>query len=426
MIILAVLLVGAVGLEPAARRLALTGLVPFLLGTAASVVRPGGDMRTQAVNAGLQLLGLMLVAAAALMALRRDPRAAAPGAALLLGGAGAALWSLGRALHDAGGWPPAAVAVLAAGMAAATYGIGGALGLGARVRQLDARLFGRGAAAPGAAARGGAAQAGVPEGRDALVLAALVLAGLAAAWAGRHVAVVFGGALLAVAAAERYRRRLGAPVSGLVVSLAFGLALAVAYWLLATIAGPVGLSLDRLGEVPLSAAAETAVAVPIAFAVWLSFALWPIHNLAPSLVGTLAGAAVWLRVGAPAVPHGLAHWQPLLAPLAVIGIWHGAVARRPHTTLRGLALLALASLAPESARGALLLLAAAGALRLNSRLGRAFALVAAGLGALFALEAGLRAQVVYTVLAAAGLALAAWAALAEKPRARNLPSAPPP
>jgi hypothetical protein len=114
----------------------------------------------------------------------------------------------------------------------------------------------------------------------------------------------------------------------------------------------------------------------------------------------------------------------LVALLAAIGVWHGAVARRPHTALRGLALLALASLAPESARAALLLLAAAGALRADSGVVRALAAIAAGFGALFAFEAGLRAQVVYTLLAAAGLALAAWNALADDARARNLPASP--
>jgi hypothetical protein len=48
----------------------------------------------------------------------------------------------------------------------------------------------------------------------------------------------------------------------------------------------------------------------------------------------------------------------------------------------------------------------------------------AGGGALFAFEAGLRAQVVYTLLAALGLALTVWTALADNARARNLPTTP--
>jgi len=408
------LLAGAVALPAAGRRLALVGAVPFLLGTAAQAARPGGDARTLAVNAGLMLLGVLLGVGAALVELRRDPRAAAPGAVLLLGAAGGALWSLGSAIRAAGAWPPVAIAVLIAGVAVVVYGIGRLLGLGRRARGLDAALFGRGAAA----------QPGKPVARSTVALAAVMLVGLAAAWAGPYVAIVFGGAFAAVAAAERYRRPFGAPAAGVIVTAAFGVALAAAYWLLATIAGPIGLSLERLAEIPLSPAAEVAVAIPIAITVWLAFALFPLHNLTPGFVGSIAGAAVWLRVGVPAVPNGLAHWQPLIAPLAVISIWYGAVAARPRLALRGLALLALASLAPDAARGALLLLAAAGALRIELRAGRALAAILAGCGALFAFEAGLRAQVVYTLLAAAGLALAAWTALADNARERNLPTTP--
>jgi hypothetical protein len=317
-------------------------------------------------------------------------------------------------MRAAGAWPPVAVAVLMAGAAVVVYGIGSLLGLGRRVRGFDAALFGRGAAA----------QTGKPVGRGTVALAAVILVGLGAAWVGPHVALVFGGAFAAIAAAERYRRQFEAPAAGAIVTLAFGVALAVAYWLLATIAGPIGLSLARLPEAPLSSAAEVAVAIPIAVAVWLAFALFPLHNLAPGFVGSIAGAAVWLRAGVPVVPDGLAHWQPLIAPLAVIGIWYGAIAARPRLALRGLALLALVSLAPGSARGALLLLAAAGALRIELRGARAFAAILAGCGALFAFEAGLRAQVVYTLLAAAGLALAAWTALADNASARNLPITP--
>ncbi|HEU4588774.1 MAG TPA: hypothetical protein VFS11_09010 [Gemmatimonadales bacterium] len=407
-------LAGAVALPAAGRRLALVGAVPILLGAAAEAARPGGDARTLAVNAGLVLLGLLLGVAGALAELRRNPRAAAPGAILLLGAAGGTLWSLGPAMRAAGAWPPVAVAILVGGAAAVVCGIGHLLGLGRWVRRLDAVLFGSGAAA----------LHGKPIERGTVALALVMLIGLAAAWVGPHVALVFGGAFTAVAAAERYRHGYGAPAFGVAATVAFGVALGAAYWLLATIAGPVGLALDRLAEVPLSPAAEVAVAILIVAAVWLAFALFPLHTLAPGFVGSVAGAAVWLRVGVPAAPHGLAHWQALIAPLAVVATWYGAAAARPQVALRGLALLALASLAPGSARGALLLLAAAGALRLEHRVARGAAAILAGYGALVAFEAGLRAQVVYTVLAAAALALAAWTTLADNARERNLPTTP--
>ncbi len=247
------------------------------------------------------------------------------------------------------------------------------------------------------------------------MMAALAVVGLIVAWTGRHVALVVGGALVAAVAAPRSSHRFGAQTRRLtrrltvrvaIVHAAIALALLTPYWLLATIAGPVGLSLDALHDVPLSDAAETLVAIPVATAVWLCFSIWPFHDAGPGAVGAMAAAAVWLRVAEPGLPHGLAHWQPLIALLAVIGMWHGAAIRRPDTALLGLALLALASLAPESALAVLVLVPAAGVLRLASGAVRAVAVIAAGFGSLFALVAGLRAQVVYTVLAAAGLACA--------------------
>jgi hypothetical protein len=67
---------------------------------------------------------------------------------------------------------------------------------------------------------------------------------------------------------------------------------------------------------------------------------------------------------------------------------------------------------------------ATAALSVEHRVVRGLAAILAGYGALTAFEAGLRAQVVYTVLAAAGLALAVWTTLADGARERNLPTTP--
>jgi hypothetical protein len=154
----------------------------------------------------------------------------------------------------------------------------------------------------------------------------------------------------------------------------------------------------------------------LALVVWGCLGLWPAHRLFPGGLLAPLGVVLWLRVARPALADGLDHWQPLLMPLGVLGVWGGGMNGRSPVALNALAFVALASAAGGSA-AALLLAAAALALaasrapagsapagRLAERLAWSVVILALPL----LLEAGFRRQVTYTVAAAGGAAVAVW------------------
>jgi hypothetical protein len=409
-LIIASLWAGALALPRRGRRIGLTGLVAYLLGAAATSVRPGGDARTLGVNAGLELLGLGAALIGAGLELRRARRPAGVGALLVLGGAAGAAVTLGPMMAAAGWWPPVLVALGLGGAATAIGGVVAALGSHdaqdrSPVQSIDAAVPLR------------------PSGRLGSGPSLAAALGVAAAWLGPHTVLLLAGTGLALIAAAMAAAERGSRLS-IWLAAAAALALAAAGWLLATIAGPVGLSLSALPELPLSDAAETLVAIPLATAVYLAFGADAGRTAGAVPWGALAGAAVWLRLAVPAAPEGLAHWQPVLTPLAAAGVWYAAVARRPRGAILWLAVLALAALAPTSRPAALTLIAAAALLGSPWSLGRGLGLLASGLGGYLALGASLGAQVAYTVLAAAGFALGAWRTLADDRFAANLPATP--
>ncbi len=339
---------------------------------------------------GLMVAGAALPLAAAAGALRDpagDVRRSLPGALLILAG------SAGIAVRSA----PAVGAVglvpvlgAAAGVVAAWW----ALVLGGRL--LNAR---RPPATPGRPSQIR------PGGAAALLVGALVVAVAPSA------ALVMGGMVLAAIGAE-----LTLLPSGRHVPMLFLITLALlpALWLLYTVAGPIGLATATLGEVPLSPAASRLLALPLGLVAWAWMGLWPLHGVVRSVLVAPLGAALWLRVGLPVSSEGLAHWQPLFAALAVVGLWHAAGTGRLPSAFVALALLALASLGPYSSAAAGLLLAAALGLslpvastpraRVAINLVRRLALGVSAGGAGLAFATGLRAEVVLTVLSAAGLA----------------------
>src|SRR5581483_11871639 len=187
----------------------------------------------------------------------------------------------------------------------------------------------------------------VPRSGDGPALAVAGVGALALV-VGRNVALAFGGAVAVAAGAQWYLGRRPSPPPPL-LPLAVFVLLAPAYWLLATVAGPVGLGIGTLGDVPLSPAAEVLLALPLAAVVWGFAGLWPLHGFVPGPLLFPAGVLLWLRVAAPAVPDGLRYWEPLVGAAAVAGIWHAAATRRLPGAVSGLALLALAAAGPEAA-----------------------------------------------------------------------------
>jgi hypothetical protein len=133
------------------------------------------------------------------------------------------------------------------------------------------------------------------------------------------------------------------------------------------------------------------------------------------------GVLLLVRVALPAVPEGVEHWRALAMPIVVIGLWHAALGGRWSRVAVAMAWVGAIAPGRAGTTGAGLLLAGGLTLELAVRLGaahprratpaRVAAALAAGWGALLAVESGLHGEVVYTVLAVGGLVAAAggWA-----------------
>jgi hypothetical protein len=192
-----------------------------------------------------------------------------------------------------------------------------------------------------------------------------------------------------------------------------------AWWLMATIAGPEGLAIGSLPDLPWSPAAERLLAPVLLLAAWATSGLWPWHRQEPAALTAPVAALVLARVAIPAVPEGLEHWRALAFPVVLLGLYHGVLTRRRAESIVALAWVGLVTATPIGQAGAALLLLAGLALELAGRLRaqakwavrglRVGAALVLGTGALLAIEGGLGTEVVYSVLAAASLvAGAGW------------------
>ena len=346
----------------------------------------------RAVTAGLVLLGIRGAVVVAIRA-GRAGFGLAPGTVF-------AVWSSREIVAAAPVGPSLLAAVSIALLAAMGLGIGRVFRIRAWVMEADQRWLG--------------APADVSSGTRPEIIV-LVVGILITAFA-PHLALVFSGAAAASWSLWAMNRRAGVrwPVLPAGVTALLG----VIYLFIATVAGPEGLSMGGLGELPISPAAETLVAGALLASSWLMSGLWPLHRLTPApLTGPLA-VLLLARVGLVVAPAGMEHWRPLAVPLAMFALWHaGARSWGPGLAVAA-GWLALVSVAPfpEGTVAAAWLLVAGLALELldpqrdgearPKRWTRWLALMAAGWGGLLALGAGLHGEVVYSVLAASGVILA--------------------
>ena len=240
-----------------------------------------------------------------------------------------------------------------------------------------------------------------------------LLLGAAAAGLGPHLGVVVAGVILAAWSSHLLSRDEGG--SRLPVAPVLSLPLLGAWWLMATIAGPEGLGIAGLPLVPLSPAAERLLAPVFLVAAWATAGLWPLHRQMTGPLAAPVGAILFVRILAPIMPDGVEHWRPLAMPLVILGLWHAALSGRWAGVAVGLAWIGLLGGAPGGWAGAGLLLGAALLIELRqgtdhprtAGLASVAAALLAGIGGLLAVEAGLRVEVVYTVLGAAALVAAA-------------------
>ena len=263
-----------------------------------------------------------------------------------------------------------------------------------------------------------APEAGKP--RASLAGALGLLTGTVTTAAGPHLSLVVLGVILAAWSGWLLQRARGGPKVPLAPVLTL-LLLLPAWWLMATIAGPEGLAVGALPLLPTSPAAERLLAPLILVAAWATTGLWPLHRHVPPALLAPVGALLLARVAIPAFPNGLEHWRSLAMPMIVLGIWHAALSGRLTGVGVGLAWIGLLGASREGLIGAALLLTGALALELTrladerfrrwSPLAGVASALAAGAGALLAVESGLGAEVVYTVLAVGGVAMAAGRAL---------------
>ena len=384
-------LVGGVVLLPDAhrRRLAGGGLGALVLALAA-MRAGGGQAQLPADFAGVELalvlIGLAVLASAVFGAARSRRRGAlalvllAAGLVLLLGD----ILTLGRAARPGG--TIAALGVLG--------------GVGA-LAWAAARLLLRRVAPP-------VAEPGSPIAPRWIACAA---GGVLLAALGPHVLLIFAGVVLAtmaVAAVGVRRQRVSSAMAAAITVAT----LAAAGWLLATIAGDQGLATATLPELPLSPAAETLLAPLLLLAGWSVAGLWPMPRSPLAGVAGLAGLFLLGRVVVPALPQGLQHWRPLAYPILGLALWQAVASRRWAAALIGGALFALSAGTRDGVAAAWWLGAGALAEAVAGYLGRGdapwllcLAALAAGFGTLPATAAGLGAEVVYTTVTVAGLAI---------------------
>lgn len=342
------------------------------------------------VTAGLFLLGIFGAASVAVLAGRR-------GVALLPGPVCAA-WSARGILTAAGAGPSLLGAATVAALVAVGLGLARQLRVRERIARLDLRSLGAPAGLPGLA----------PAGLLAMLLGSTLLARV-----GAHLALVLAGAAGASWSLWWLSGRAGRrwPVLPLILTLL----LAAIYLFMNTVAGPEGLSMSGLAGLPISPAADVLLGAAFLAVSWLMSGLWPLHRWTVASLLAPAGMLALARAGLATAPAGVEHWRALAAPLGMLALWHaGAIRWTPGLAVGG-AWLALVSGAPVGVAAARWLAPAAVVLELlgaeredeavAGRWMRMLALAAVGWGGMLALEAGLRGEVVYTVLAAGGAAL---------------------
>ena len=435
------ILLAGTGLLPRRHALpAAAGLAAFALGAGAFAVVPALVViaplaaRLDAVglsrvfvglNVGMMLVGAGATMTGGLVSLAYERHWPARVAGGLAVSAALVVLALLVPLVRVAGFAAGIAAVAMVGAAAAAMVAG--RGIAALLRRAAAHRTGELAAGHG----GSEADSGAPRPARPFPRIAFgtTLAATLVALAAPHVLAIVAAALVAAVAGHIAARRIGTVSSVPVLPLCAAALLPFA-WLLATIAGPVRLATASLPMVPLSPPAQALLAPALIVGAWGFLGVWPVHRWVPGPVLAAVGGALLLRVGAPALGGGLEHVQPVLVGVAALAAWHAALTRRPAAMLAAFGVAATAAIfsgshvAPDARIAAAVLFAtatAAAALRAifrahpAGRSSSAAGYLAARLVALPAgaamyamIAAGLRAEVMLTVVLAAAAAAAAW------------------
>ena len=412
----ALALAGLLAHDVTARRLAWLAAVVYALGAASVRVAlrlPLGatvdplwvsalPLTALRIDAGLQLLGALLGAASAAASGRRSSTTRGRMSGLLALAGAAAIVVAALPLLAMAGWVHTVAAAVALG---AGFGVIGAVLLAA-ARRLSRPSSPRpepGSIYPRTSQRS----------RNALLGLGAILA-----VAAPHLYLVVGGAIVAAVAAYAIARPAGIGRVPVVPAVATGALAFVAYYL-GVIAGPTGLMLPALPEAPLSTAAQAYLVPALALGAVGFFACWPFTALTPGTWLAPVGTALLLRVGAESLPLGMEGWRTVAIPIGVIAGWGAALNRRPLALASSGAWMACFAAAGGGAAAAWLLALVpllgvqivGGSVEFPATrrpfLRDAVLVAMAALGGTLALDALLRVEVVYAVLAAAGAAFSA-------------------
>jgi hypothetical protein len=240
--------------------------------------------------------------------------------------------------------------------------------------------------------------------------------------------VAASGALGAVFLPHGLALLLGVTVAALTVHLAYRRAglvgrlpllpvvvIAVALfegYALRTIAGPIGLSMTHLADVPMSPAAQVALAPALIIAAALFAGPLVLRRWLPGSGFAIVGVALMLRLVHPLMGDMLSGWETLFMPLGVLLLWCATLSGAGEAATGMAAWLVALVPAPGVAEGAWLLAGAALFLAACRWLGerqtaRTITLVlaagCAAAGAAAGVGAVLRHQVVYATLATVGV-----------------------
>jgi hypothetical protein len=183
-------------------------------------------------------------------------------------------------------------------------------------------------------------------------------------------------------------------------------------WAARAIAGPVGLGMATLGEVPFSPYAAVPFSAALLVIILAVAGVFPLGSGQGGALLAPVAAALTLRVLLPALPDGLEHWRSLVDAWLVVAAVVAAVRGHPAALLAALGLFVILTGEGTAARvsGGLLTVMASCSEMLTGRdvaelLAPALAAVAAA-ALVIGLAATLEVEVVYTTLMAAVLALA--------------------
>ena len=390
------------------RRRAIAGAAVIALGSSALQVALGDASPTPSalqtlpalsvgLDAGLELLGALLALSASVAAFRAQDGASLAAAGLAAAAAIVAAWC---GVRDAG---PAGL-----GLPAAFAGIGAVAAAGvARFLRRERR-----------SARVHAANHAMMLARWPWVIAAFGAIVVAAIAASGIAVIAAVAALAAIGFALVAARDLhwGIPWLPLVAIPP----LALAGYLIFTIAAPTGLSLSALTAGPFSPAAEALIGALLALGGVGLFGLRPMQSIAPGSLLAVGGVALLIRLGAGVFPGGISSWETVAIPIGVVSIGFAAIAGDAVAAAAALAWITCFASGGTGGAWWLGMTASAGTIALwkplgTGRLALGAALAAAGAwGGLLALVAVLRTETLYGVIGWFATAIALLRALPDR------------